>query len=74
DGAMMALETTARALKRLEQAGRVLGGATAYDAAQRRIVDAFATMRAAPGANPADLARLTEILAGPEAALRLLDG
>lgn len=73
DGAMMALETTARALKRLEQAGRMLGGATAYDAAQRRIVDAFGALRAAPGANPADLARLTEILAGPEAALRLLD-
>ena len=74
DRAMLALETTARALKRLEQAGRMLGGASAYDAAQRRMVDAFAAMRAAPGANPADLARLTEILAGPEAALRLLDG
>jgi hypothetical protein len=31
-------------------------------------------MRAVPGANAADLARLMEILAGPEAASRLLDG
>ncbi len=74
DTAMQALESTARALKRLEQAGRVLGGGAAYDTATRRVVDAFGALRAAPGANRADLARLTEILAGPEAALRLLDG
>ena len=69
-----ALERTARSLKRLEQAGRNLGGGTAYDAALRRMTDAFAAMRAAPDANIADLARLTEILAGPEAAMRLFDG
>ncbi|MBR0661381.1 hypothetical protein [Neoroseomonas oryzicola] len=74
DGAMMQIERTARSIRRLEQAGRALGGATAYDAALRRVTDAFGALRAAPGANPADLARLTEILAGPEAALRLLDG
>ena len=31
-------------------------------------------LRAAPGANIADLARLTEIIAGPEAAMRLFEG
>jgi hypothetical protein len=39
----------------------------------RRVADDFAAMRATPGAHVADLARLLEILAGPEAALRLLD-
>lgn len=74
DAAIAAMEASARSLKRLETAGRALGGGTAYDAAQRRILDAFTAMRARPGASPADLARLAEILAGPEAALRLLDG
>lgn len=74
DDAMEAVEAKARALKRLEQAGRQFGGAPAYDAALRRIVDGFDAMRAQPDANPVDLARLTEILAGPEAALRLLEG
>ena len=40
----------------------------------RRITDAFRVLRAAPGANIADLARLTEIIAGPEAAMRLFEG
>ncbi|GGJ09502.1 hypothetical protein GCM10011320_15620 [Neoroseomonas lacus] len=70
---MEAMETKARALRRLEQAGRQLVGGPTHDAVLRRIVDGFGMMRAAPGANPADLASLTEILAGPEAALRLLD-
>lgn len=74
DAGMGAMEQAARSLKRLEQAGRRLGGGTAYDGAVRRLADGFAGLRAAPGANLADLARLTEILAGPEAALRLLDG
>lgn len=74
DAAVHALESAARSLKRLEQAGRCLGSAPAYDAAVRRITDAFRALRAAPGANIADLARLTEIIAGPEAAMRLLDG
>lgn len=73
DRAMQALEAGARSLKRLEQAGRRLGGGTAYDAALRRITDAFQALSATPGTSRADLARLTEILAGPEAALRLLD-
>ncbi|MEO3470752.1 hypothetical protein AAFN86_02715 [Roseomonas sp. CAU 1739] len=73
DGAMSALEGTARALKRLERAGRVLGGGAAYDLALRQIADALGATRAAPGSNPADLARLAEILVGPEDALKLLD-
>lgn len=74
DAAMAQLEQTARSIRRLEQAGRSIGGAAAYDAALRRVTDAFAVLRAAPDACVADLARLTEIVAGPEAALRVLDG
>lgn len=74
DTAIQALEAAARSLKRLEQAGRCLGSGTAYDAAVRRITEAFRVLRAAPGANIADLARLTEIIAGPEAAMRLFEG
>lgn len=73
DTTMQALEGTARALRRLEVAGRSLGAGTAFDATLRRILDGFGVLRAGPAANPADLARLAEILAGPEAALRLLD-
>ncbi len=73
DTAVEQMEARARGLKRLEQAGRHLGGGTAYDAALRRIVETFGAMRRSPDANPADIARLAEILAGPEAALRLLD-
>jgi hypothetical protein len=74
DATMARLEATARSLKRLETAGRTLGGSAAYDAAQRHILDHFAARRGHPGASPADLARLAEIIAGPEAALKLLDG
>ncbi|WP_198372432.1 hypothetical protein, partial [Roseomonas rosulenta] len=74
DAGIRAMEATARSLRRLEAAGRKLGGAAAYDAALRKVTDAFAALRGRPEANPADLARLTEILVGPEAALRLLDG
>jgi hypothetical protein len=74
DAGIQAMEATARGLRRLETAGRTLGGASAYDAALRRVTDAFATLRGRPEASAADLARLTEIMAGPEAALRFLDG
>jgi len=37
------------------------------------VTDGFAALRGRPGVKLADLARLTEILAGPEAALRMLD-
>jgi hypothetical protein len=74
DAGVQAMEATARSLRRLETAGRMLGGASAYDAALRRVTDAFGVLRARPEASAADLARLTEIMAGPEAALRFLDG
>ena len=74
DATIQGLEGTARHLRRLEQAGRGLGGASAFDTAVRRMVDQFGALRGAPGTNPADLVRLAEIIAGPEAALRLLDG
>jgi len=74
DAGVQAIEATARSLRRLETAGRTLGGATAYDAALRRVTDTFGTLRGKSGASTADLARLTEILAGPEAALRFLEG
>jgi protein-tyrosine-phosphatase len=74
DAGITAMEATARSLRRLEAAGRALGGASAYDAALRKVTDAFVALRGQPQAQVADLARLTEILAGPEAALKLLDG
>jgi hypothetical protein len=74
DAGIRAMETTARSLRRLETAGRTLGGASAYDASLRKVTDAFVALRGQPDANAADLARLTEILAGPEAALKMLDG
>ena len=67
------IEAAARSLRRIEQAGRQLGGGGAYDQTLTRILDKFATLRGAGGASVADLARITEILAGPEAAMRLLD-
>lgn len=73
DATAQAIETTARHLRQLERAGRALGAAGAFDATLRRVMDQLAALRAAPGANPADAVRLVEILAGPEAALRLLD-
>jgi len=73
DATIAAIESTARQLRRLERAGRALGAAPAFDAALRQVTDRLAALRATPGANPADAVRLVEILAGPEAALRLLD-
>lgn len=73
DAAMSGMEQAARTLRRLEQAGRSLGGGTAYDAMLRRMTETLAGLRSSRGADAVDLARLTEILAGPEAALRLLE-
>lgn len=73
DAAASAMEEAARSLRRLDLAGRSLGGGIAYDSVLRRVIDAFAELHTAAEANPADLARLTEILAGPEAAMKLLD-
>ncbi|MBR0677402.1 hypothetical protein GXW77_14575, partial [Roseomonas alkaliterrae] len=73
DAAIGALEATARQVRRLEQAGRGLGAATAFDAAAHRVTERIAALRGKPGIGTADLVRMTEILAGPEAAMRLLD-
>jgi len=73
NAAIGALEATARQIRRLEQAGRALGAVSAFDAAKHRVTDQIAALRGQPGVNPADLVRMAEILAGPEAAMRLLE-
>ncbi len=68
------LERAARGLRDLEQEARRIGGANAYDTLFR---DAAARVRDLPESHPLtrmDRMRLVEILDGPEAALRLLDG
>lgn len=74
DAALPALERAARGLRDLEHEARRLGGASTYDALFR---DAAARVRDLPAAHPLtrmDRVRMVEILDGPEAALRLLDG
>ena len=71
DGAVGALETAARDLRRLETAGRRLGGGEQYDAILNAI---SATVRAEGRTlDLADRVRLVEILCGPDAALALLN-
>ena len=72
DEAADAMEAMARDVRRLELAGRKLGGNTEYESILAKAVDAV-------HANPGQLAtiervRLLEILAGPETAMRLLNG
>jgi len=74
NAAIAELEDTARALKRLEMAGRGLGGGQTYEAVLRRTFDALVALRVKPESNAADLARLIEILMGADAAAKLLDG
>ena len=62
------LERTIRDLRRLETAGRRLGGAEHYD---RKLRQATAQMRAS-GLPLMDRVRLVEIMEGPKAALALL--
>lgn len=64
-----ALEATARRLRELESDARSLGGGEVYDAQLREAAAAVAGERSRP---VVARARLVEILAGPEAALRLL--
>jgi hypothetical protein len=75
--AVTALEQGARELRALQQAGRRLGGAAAYDKAMEAVSTALAALApAARGGNALrrmDLARTVEILCGPDAAQRLLD-
>ena len=64
-------ETAALDLRRLESAGRLFGGGGHYDSvlklATRTLIDSAPT-----GSSKVDLARVVEILQGPEAALALL--
>ena len=71
-----ALEAQARALRRIELIGRRYGIDHGYDGAAKRIIAALhaTKQRLTPlGLTKLDLARLGEILLGPEAALELLD-
>lgn len=75
DAAVAGIEAAARGLARLESAGRRLGGG-AYDRARGAVVESL-NLLAAParrpgGLRPVDLARVVEILAGPEEAAALL--
>ena len=65
------LEDCARNMRRLEAVGRMLGGGVYFE---RAIADCAKSLPAlAPQARRVDLARLVEILQGPEAALAMLD-
>lgn len=75
DAAVAGIEAAARGLARLESAGRRLGGG-AYDRARGAVVESLnvlaAPARRPGGLRPVDLARVAEILAGPEEAAALL--
>jgi hypothetical protein len=77
DAAVQALETGARQLRALEQVGRRLGGGGAYDKAMAAMTEALARLGPIAGTGPddlrrMDLARLVEILSGPDAAMQML--
>ncbi|MGG5811293.1 hypothetical protein [Falsiroseomonas sp. CW058] len=75
DATVAALEAAARELRQLESAGRRLGGEAAFDRALRDAVARLIALGAAPGGlTRIEIARMVEILAGPEAALPLLAG
>jgi hypothetical protein len=68
------LEEAARGLRALETEARSVGGGEAYDKLLRQAAE---IVRQTPGADRigrADKVRLVEILAGPEAALAMLEG
>jgi hypothetical protein len=70
------LESQARALRRIELIGRRFGMDHGYDGAAKRILMAIgeAKQRLTPdGLTKLDLARMAEILLGPDMALDVLD-
>ncbi len=67
------METTARHLRELETEARQIGGAETYDAQLRQTVATVKAMASAGGLSVMRSARLVEILAGPEAAMSLLE-
>ncbi len=77
DAAVAAMELGARQLRGLEQVGRRLGGAPSYDKALATMSEALARLVPLAGDGEQelrrmDLARLVEILCGPDAAMRML--
>jgi hypothetical protein len=78
DEMVAAIEAEARALARLECAGRRLGdgGGSAYDRARRAIAEALRLLAgralSPAGLRPLDLARVAEMLSGTEEAAALL--
>ena len=73
DEVVLALEGTARDLRRLETAGRRIGAEAEFDRLLRGASVRLASLAERPGGlGMVDLARLVEILAGSEAAATLL--
>jgi hypothetical protein len=73
DAVVERLEAVARDLRRLQGAGRRLGQDTAFDRAVAEAVPHLLALGRQPrGLGRVEVARLVEILAGPEAALPLL--
>ena len=72
------VEEAARLLRRIEGAGRRLGGAETYDqalhSAARTVLDEATSGGEAGPLRRADVMRLAEILVGPDAAERLMGG
>lgn len=73
DEDVLAFESAARHLRRLEALGRRLGAAEGFDAPLRRVCAALeATSLPGAAVTLVDRARIVEILAGSDAALRML--
>ncbi len=70
DAALDATEDAARVLRAFELEARRLGGGTKFDGLVRSVQ---ATLQKVEGLSAMDRARLAEIMAGPEAAIRLLE-
>ncbi len=68
------LEAAARALRRVETAGRKLGGPQFYDALVRRTTEEVRGLPESPSLTRADKIRMVELLAGPNEAMALLGG
>jgi len=68
-----ALETAARRLRALETEGRRIGSGDTYDALLRQAAASVTVAGAGEARSLAHTVRLVEILAGPEAALALLE-
>ena len=67
------LEATARSLRALEAEARNFGSGDTYDRLLARAADTVQALRSGGGMELVDRLRLVEILAGSDAALRMLD-